>query len=337
MEELFRILINDPSCVGEARRLAVPICRLLNFTAIDIGMVSLIVTEMATNLSKHAGGGEIILRSLESGGVGGIEMLAIDKGPGIANVGRSLQDGFSTAGSPGAGLGIIIRSSSLFDIYSEPGKGTIVLSRYWARDIRKQLPFRPLEIGAVSLPMPGEDFCGDGWAVEQTEQKSLVFVADGLGHGARASEASQEAIRLLRKNKAASPLAIIEALHVGLKSTRGASIAVAQIDHVDHAVRYAGIGNIAGRIAGSDGEKSMVSHNGTAGHEVRKIQEFAYPWDDENILIMNSDGLMTGVKLTSYQQLVNRHPTIIAALLYRDYARSRDDATVVVAKKRRHE
>ncbi len=253
----------------------------------------------------------------------------------MANVDHSMRDGFSTAGSPGTGLSTMRRNSSMFDIYSEQGKGTIILSRYWTRAIKDSLPVRPLEIGAVCLPLEGEDFCGDGWAVEQTEQKSLVLVADGIGHGFHAAEASREAVSLFRKNKASSPAVIIEALHIGLRGTRGAVIAVAEVDHISHIVRYAGIGNITGKTATNEIEKSMVSHNGTAGHDVRKIQEFDYPWNDESILIMNSDGLVTGLSLAHYPRLANRHPTIIAALLYRDYARGRDDATVVVAKKRR--
>jgi hypothetical protein len=77
----------------------------------------------------------------------------------------------------------------------------------------------------------------------------------------------------------------------------------------------------------------MVSHNGTAGLEARKIQEFTYPWQDNAILIMHSDGLATKWKLEGYPNLINKHPSLIAGVLYRDFKRGTDDVTVVVVKK----
>ena len=61
----------------------------------------------------------------------GVEILALDKGPGIRDLERSLRDGYSTAGGAGTGLGAISRLSSEFDVYSPPGKGTALLARIW--------------------------------------------------------------------------------------------------------------------------------------------------------------------------------------------------------------
>jgi hypothetical protein len=246
-----------------------------------------------------------------------------------------MYNGFSTSGSPGTGLGAILRNSSEFDIYSEKAKGTVVLSKYCPDAAKGSSKVHPLKYGAVCLPAKGEEVCGDGWAVEQTEQRCLILVVDGVGHGIEASEASREAVKLLYKNKTRSPSAIVEAIHAGLISTRGAAVAVAEIDHVNRVVHYCGIGNISGRIVAGDMEKNMVSHNGTAGHNARKIQEFTQPWDDECLLIMHSDGLSARWNLADYPMLLHKHPSIIAGVLYRDFARGMDDATVVAAKKQR--
>jgi anti-sigma regulatory factor (Ser/Thr protein kinase) len=338
MKDLLKIPVEEISRAGEARRLTIPFCRLMNFSEVDIGRAAIIVTEAATNLAKHATGGELLIRSLECGGVMGIEILSIDWGPGMANPSRCLQDGVSTAGSPGTGLGAMVRIASQFDIHSELGRGTVMMSRYWAGRIPKDISMRPLEIGAVCLPITDEEPCGDGWAAEQDRRRSILLACDGLGHGIQAAEASREAERLFRSHRTRPVPEIVEVLHAGLRSTRGAALAVMEVDHAHAVVRYCGIGNIAARIVTGEGERNLVSHNGIAGHEVRKIQEFTYPWDDAGLLVMHSDGIATIWRLTDYTRLVLRHPSIIAGVLYRDFKRIRDDSTVVVAKMRgRHD
>ncbi|MDY6853246.1 MAG: ATP-binding SpoIIE family protein phosphatase [Thermodesulfobacteriota bacterium] len=333
MEETLRIRIDDPSLIGESRRLVLPMCKILGFSEPDTSRILLVVTEMATNLSKHTPKGELLIRSLECFGIHGLDILSIDKGPGITDVARGLQDGFSTAGSPGTGLGAIYRNSSEFDIYSENGKGTVVMSRHWSGTFREGLPPRPLEFGGICIPIKGEHICGDGWDAEQSEQRSLILVADGTGHGVAAAEASRAAISLFRKNISKSPAGLIKQIHEGLRNTRGAAVSIAEVDHANSIVRYAGIGNIAGLIVTSKIAKNTVSHNGIAGLNARKIQEFSYPWNDKSILIMNSDGIRSHLNLADHPLLANRHPSVIAAVLFRDYARGNDDTTVVVAKK----
>lgn len=333
MKNLIVIPVEESSQAGEARRLAGSFCQTLNFTENDSGVVALIVTELATNLARHTQGGELILRPLKCGDVQGIEILSIDKGPGMGNVARSMQDGFSTAGSSGTGLGAVLRSSSQFDIHSQPGKGTVVMSRFRAGSCNTQLPVFPLEISALRFPFPGEDVCGDNCATEQNAARSMVLVADGLGHGLDAALASSEAVTLFRKNREATVQSIVAALHAGLRSTRGAVIAVAEINHAKKIVTYSGIGNIYARIICDGVEKNLVSQNGTAGYQARKLQEFTYPWDDTSLLVMHSDGLTTHWNLDDYPQLVHCHPSVIAAVLCRDFTRGRDDVCVVVAKK----
>lgn len=337
MKDILRIQVDHPTGVGEARRFVVPVCRALDFSETDISNVSLIVTELATNLSKHTKGGELFIRTLDCRGIHGIEVLSIDKGPGMEDVARCMSDGFSTAGSPGTGLGAIRRISHEFDIHSEKGNGTVVMSRYWSRVNLDTdgLPERPLQVGAICLPVNQENACGDAWAVEQTSRKSILVVVDGIGHGPHAAEASQLAIGIFRNNTRHSPAHIIEQLHARMGATRGAAVAVAEVDHVNRIVRYSGVGNVAGKIVTDNVTRNMVSHNGTVGHQAHRIQEFTYPWSDHSILIMNSDGVATGVNLPDSPILSGKHPSLIAAVLFRDFGRGSDDAVVVVAKRRR--
>jgi hypothetical protein len=277
--------------------------------------------------------------------VGGIEILALDKGPGIANVAEALRDGYSTSGSPGTGLGAIGLLAAFFDIHSVPGIGTALLARLWATSLPSPLLSGEgrgvrLEVGVVCLPKAGEEICGDAWAVEQFAGRSVVLVADGLGHGPEAAQAASEAVKVFRAHPHLTPAEMIEAIHTALRATRGAAVAIAEVDTLRHSVRFAGVGNIAGVIWTADENRHLVSHNGTAGLEVRKIQEFTYSWraaasGEPSLLILHSDGLATHWDLARYPGLAQRHPSLIAGVLYRDFNRGRDDVTVVVAKSNR--
>lgn len=74
----------------------------------------------------------------------------------------------------------------------------------------------------------------------------------------------------------------------------------------------------------------MISHNGTVGHTMRKVQEFVYPWVAGSLLVMHSDGLGTQWRIDDRAGLRDEHPQLIAGVLYRDFKRGRDDATIVV-------
>ncbi|MEW5856189.1 MAG: ATP-binding SpoIIE family protein phosphatase [Cyanobacteriota bacterium] len=324
--------ILESSQAGEARRIAIAIANRLGFTETERGQVGIVVTEIANNLVLHAKDGLLLLQPLSKNDITGIEILALDKGPGISNIQECLRDGFSTAGTPGNGLGAVSRLSAFFEIHSVPKVGTALLSHFWASPEVAQQSNNNLEIGVVCLPMAGEEVSGDAWATDQQPDRSLLLVADGLGHGPLAAQASLEAVRIFRENVRKSPAEIIEAAHAVLRSTRGAALAIAEVDFERQVVRFAGVGNIAGSVFSPEGSYSMVSHNGTVGHEVRKIQEFVYQWPKGGLLVMHSDGLSTQWRLDRYPGLITRHPSLIAGVLYRDFYRGRDDVTVLVAR-----
>jgi anti-sigma regulatory factor (Ser/Thr protein kinase) len=323
--------VREASHSAQARRIATRLVAEAGFDETDTGHVAIVVTELATNLIKHASEGEILIRPIASGASLGAEIIALDRGPGIANLSRCFRDGYSTAGSPGTGLGSIARLAADFDIHSIPGKGTAVFAQVWPRAKRIEKN-QGLEFGVVSLPKSGEEVCGDGWSCEALADKSLCLVADGLGHGVHAAAAARRAIEVVTEHRDKTPSEIIERAHEALRSTRGAALAVAQIDYARNLIHFCGIGNIAGAIVTGDAARQLVSLNGTAGLEARKITEFDYPWSSQSTLIMHSDGLQNRWNLQLYPGLAQRHPSLIAAVLYRDYNRGRDDVTVLVAK-----
>jgi anti-sigma regulatory factor (Ser/Thr protein kinase) len=324
--------ISDPSQVGEARRLATTLASRLAFNEVQTGRVGIIVTEAATNILKHARHGELLLTPVQDGSIGGLEITAVDRGPGMANLSRCFSDGFSTSGTSGTGLGAIARQASSFDAHSTPGAGAAVLARIWAGAEPARAVKKEFTAGAVSLPLAGEEVCGDAWAMDEQPGRCLVAVVDGLGHGWQAAEASQEALRIFRKNAHQRPAAILEAAHLALRSTRGAAMAIVEINRDQGEVRYAGVGNISGSLTTPAGRSNMVSHNGIVGHQARRFQEFMYRWAPDALLVMHSDGLGTQWRVEDYPGLTQRDPSLIAAVLYRDFARGRDDVTVVALR-----
>jgi anti-sigma regulatory factor (Ser/Thr protein kinase) len=324
--------MDDSTMVGEVRRATAAFAGTLGFDDIARGQAAIIATEAATNLCKHATRGEIVIQGLESGTVTGIDILALDKGPGMDNVGRYRTDGFSTAGSPGTGLGAMTRLSAQFDIHSVLGIGTTTLARIWSE--RPPPATGEREFGVVSLPVAGEEVCGDHWAIGDAFDRTTLLIVDGLGHGPQAAEAAREAVRIFGENVSLGPAAIIQAAHGALRSTRGAALAIAQLDPERGEVRFAGVGNIAGSVLDpAEGRStSLVSYNGIVGHTIRKVQEFTYPWAPGFLLVMHSDGLGSQWQMGQYAGLALKHPGLIAGTLYRDFKRERDDVTVVAVR-----
>jgi anti-sigma regulatory factor (Ser/Thr protein kinase) len=330
MQSPVALTVVETSQVGESRRAATALAARLGFEEEDSSRMALLTTEVATNLVKHGREGLLLLRALRDGDATGIELLALDKGPGMADVARCLHDGYSTAGSSGTGLGAIKRLSDFLDIWSAP-TGTALVTRLWTG--RRRLPKSgSFSVAAVTVPMAGESVCGDAWAEEQAGGRVYFLVADGLGHGPDAAAAANTAVRLFRANTGQGPGEILSILHQGMRSTRGAAVAVAVVDLDAGVVHFAGVGNISGLVLAGDTSRSMVSHNGIVGHEARKFQSFSYPFPATATLVMHSDGLRSRWDLNAYRGLIARDPALIAGILYRDFQRGRDDVTVLVAR-----
>jgi len=320
------LAIADPSQIGEARRMGSDLARSVGFDEEGAGRIAIAVTEAAANIVKHGGGGHVLLRA----DGGGVELIALDSGPGMSSVPQSMRDGFSTAGTPGTGLGAIVRQASEFDIYATPGRGTAIVAHFRPR--RPTEGARCPRVGGVAVPKRGETVCGDAWAKVESGPRTLVLVADGLGHGPLAADASARAVDVLIRHAAQPVEAIVQRMHEALRPTRGAAVGIAEVDRGDGVVRFVGVGNIAASVVSDGNVRSMVSHHGTLGHDVRKIQTFQYPWPKDALLVMTSDGIGTRWDLATYPGLAQRSPTVVAAVRYRDFQRGNDDATVVVLR-----
>lgn len=326
--------IVDPSHVGEARRVASDFARRAGGDQGQVGRIAIVATEMATNIVKHVGGtgGMIAIDHFSDAQGVGVELLAIDKGPGMADVGASLADGHSTAGSPGTGLGAIARQADVFAVYSRPGLGTAISARF-VFAAAPRLPSE-IDIGVVRDTYPGETVSGDDWAFKASARGPTLLVVDGSGHGAPAARAAEIATKIFADHPDEDCVSLVERMHRGLAPTRGAALAVARVDATAKCIRFVGVGNIAGLLMTGLDTRQMVSHNGTAGHVAPRIREFTYPFDGIPGVIMHSDGLSNRWRIADYPGLAACHPSLIAAIIFRDFRRGRDDATIAVMRSR---
>ena len=324
--------VDEATGVGRVRRAAVALAEALGFDSEDVARVALVATEAGTNLVKHAGHGEVLLQGAARPGRRSVAVLALDRGPGIANVTHALTDGVSTRGTTGTGLGAITRLATRFDVHSVPGVGTAVMAV--VAPAGETAGAEDFDVGGVCVPYPGETACGDGFEIAGSDGRRTVLVTDGLGHGSGAAEATARAADLFADATNRAPAEIVGRLHEGMRATRGAAAAVADVDARRGVVRYCGVGNIAATIIDDGATRSLVSHHGTLGHDARRIAEFQYPWSAGALLVLHSDGLTSHWTLDRHHGLASRAALLIAAVLYRDFRRPRDDATVVVLRGR---
>jgi anti-sigma regulatory factor (Ser/Thr protein kinase) len=326
----WQLAVSDASGVSEARRRVAASAQRLEFGEVEAGRAAIVVVEAATNLVKHGGGGVIVVREVQ-GDARGLEIMALDRGSGIARIAESLRDGMSTTGTAGNGLGAISRQSLEFDIASHPGQGTAVWASV-AADARAPRAARPVAWGAVCLPVTGETACGDAWSVAPHPTGARVVVADGLGHGVLAAKASQAAVDAIARTPGAGPAEAIGAADGALRSTRGAALAVADVDLQAGVVRFAGVGNIAALVLRAEVQRSLVSMNGTVGHSQYRTRQFQEPFPAGALLLLHSDGLTTRWRVDAYAGLLNREPAVVAGVLFRDHCRGRDDVTVLAIR-----
>ncbi len=322
--------IADGSQVAEARRLVGDYARIYGLPEPRRAEVAIVVTELATNLLKHGGGGHILADAFDDRDGVGIEVLALDRGVGMADVERCVADGYSTAGSPGTGLGAVMRLASQVRIYSRPGRVPAIMARF--RLVHPPKPLPATQVGAAVAPYPGETVCGDRWTLGYAQAGRTILVADGSGHGVEAARAAELAVRILHDRLEDSCERLVEQMHRALAPTRGGAIAVARIDTVARTVRYVGVGNISGVLVSDGSARHMVSNNGTAGHVAPRIREFTYDFVGDPLVIMHSDGLTPKWDLSGYPGLATQHPSLIAGVLLRDWRRGRDDASVVAIR-----
>lgn len=320
-----RIQVSERTHVAFARREAARLVEALGLAPEAGDRVALGITELATNLLKHAGEGTLLLRPLESGA--GVEILSVDRGPGIQDSVTSMKDGTSTAGSLGLGLGSVERLSDEFSLYSYPGNGTVVLSRIGEKGASPETP----TFGVVCFPKRGEEWCGDGWFARLEEERLVTAVFDGSGHGTLAAQATHQAVTALQKASSQSLSDQSRLIHEAVRQTRGCAGTLVSWNGNTGRGTFLSVGNVRGRIATETTSRGLVNDPGIWGVGLLQSQVRALPLQ-AGLLVLHSDGISTRWKLPAWEGLINQHPAIVAAVIYRECLNSHDDSCILVVR-----
>jgi anti-sigma regulatory factor (Ser/Thr protein kinase) len=305
------------------------------FSERQAGEIDIIVSEIASNLVKHAGGGELLYRINEVDGDSFVfEIISIDNGPGIADTARMLKDGVSTTSTLGHGLGAINRLSTLAQVYSIPGWGTIVYSI--VKSDNKEIAstrFLDIEVKALCVNKPRETVCGDGYRVKRTNTEVMIFFGDGLGHGERAKEAIDSAGNFFLESDDQDPVAILKEMHDKVRKTRGLVATIAVCDLRENMWRICGVGNILTRVYTGIQYKNYMAYNGTVGLNLpNSMNPSVFPLEKNQQLIMCSDGIVTRWDIGRFPAIFKYDTTVLAASIYKDFTRKNDDSSILIAK-----
>jgi serine/threonine-protein kinase RsbT len=126
-----RVRIDSDQAIVEARQRGRALAEQAGFSVTDAAMIATAISELAQNALRYASHGRVSVKVAKQDGRLGLTIVASDRGPGIADVPRALEDGYSTSGGLGIGLPGVKRLMDEFAIASAPGRGTTVTTTKW--------------------------------------------------------------------------------------------------------------------------------------------------------------------------------------------------------------
>lgn len=128
-----RVPISSDIDVVSARHEGRALAQSMGFSTVEVTLIATAISEIARNIAVYAGSGEVVVDTVRDGDRSGILIIASDRGPGIPDIDRALQDGYSTGKSLGLGLPGAKRLMDEFEIVSSPGEGTTITMKKWKR------------------------------------------------------------------------------------------------------------------------------------------------------------------------------------------------------------
>jgi anti-sigma regulatory factor (Ser/Thr protein kinase) len=305
----------------------------IGFTSARLAEIDIVVAEMVSNLTKHAVGGQLLVKKIQTSDVDGIEILCIDEGPGLNDVHRMMQDGVSTKNTLGHGLGAIKRLADVFQVYSQKGWGTIFLTRFYKKKLEKRRKAPVPEIHSLIIPKTGETLCGDGAAVKVSGECLKIFLGDGLGHGKEAFEAVQAAIAAFMISPELNAMDIIRDIHYAVKKSRGLVATVAIFFFKERKWKMCGVGNIVTKFHNGSIFKTHASYNGIIGHNIpNTMKDTEVEHSPGQIISLASDGIRSRWETVKHPALMRADLGILNAAVFKDFARESDDMSIVSCK-----
>lgn len=318
-----QVSVDHESAVGHATATARSRARQLSLGPPEVDRAAVAAAELASNLSKHASGGILLLGP--SPGQGALDLWAVDGGPGMTDIGRCLGDGYSTTGTMGTGLGAVRRMADDFAVWSRPAYGTAVFARL---TVPHAVP-RDRNIAAICLPAREGDVTGDGYSVSGDGR--TVAVIDGLGHGQEAAAATARVIAAFQAYSGLPLPALLTELHEASRETRGAAALLVRVGPGN--VETCGVGNTSGAILAEGKCQALLSGQpGILGVRIPPLQAARLPCAPGSLLVLHTDGIRTRWPASLDPEQLSQPPALLTALLAASSRRARDDSTVLVLR-----
>jgi anti-sigma regulatory factor (Ser/Thr protein kinase) len=325
------VSVVDEASVSLARDRVREVGREHDVSSAVVDAMVLVASELATNQLRHARGGGIDVRAIARGGVGGLEVVARDRGSGLVDPASALDDAprERATGSLGAGVASVRRLSDEVDFDSRVGEGLSVAARKFEADVPRRR-----EVGIYGRPIEGERESGDAAAFVRDAAGLTVAVCDGLGHGEHAKAASDVAMKAFIDNASRSPREILEAVHPALAGTRGVVMTVARIDEVRGSIDVAAVGNVSAHLYGVRSARGFGGASFVLGSPQRAlvVRSEEAPIDARESVVVFTDGVRSHVAIEDDLELLRERPIVIAQRIVEQLAREHDDVLVLVAR-----
>lgn len=298
----------------------------------------LVASEMVSNQIKHAGGRGMLQLWQQPGPV--LDILALDYGPGIANLYLAEKDGYSTTNTLGKGLGTIRRLSDEAFTYTQhessghekKWSGAIFLSRFHVDNDKNETAMDKLtgfKIGMFSNSLSNNQHNGDRIYLHRTGKKLHWLHLDGLGHGEKAQAATDNlAIHLARHD---DPDALLAAVDQQLVGSRGAVAIIGEIDLTRDKVQLLGVGDMHAHLYDREQLYNIAFAPGILGREHRSTMPFHAEFGKKFMIVTASDGIRRNLDIVNFTGLFNQPPQLIAYTLGNIMGRISDDQSIFVS------
>lgn len=334
---MIRLVLEQPTLEESGQILARSKLRAvmhrMGFADVRRETAELVCTEMLTNQIKYAEGSGLfqIWETLHP--TPAIELFAIDYGPGIADLTRAHEDGFTTSGSMGRGLGAIRRLADQSAVYSvtrerreeRPWSGVAV----WARFLKTRLPETAIPVGAFMRAY--RDACDNGDCICATLEAGQVrwLHLDGLGHGTEAARVVSGMEKRVRST--ASPQSVLEKVSKAMEGGRGAVGVAAEVNVDPPGLHLCGVGDMTAAVLDRE-KRSLPFSPGVLGHAHRRFNTVEMELERGDLVITASDGVRKSWDAQSFPGLWQHHPQMIALVLGNVVGRSSDDKSVFAVR-----